>query len=82
MPWALRWGLSPRHAATAMYVVQGLVDKDIASMMGLSVSTVRTYVAQLLKSAGVKTRSGLLWSILRVSVDRGSAATLSGERDP
>jgi DNA-binding CsgD family transcriptional regulator len=66
-PWAQRWSLSPRHAATAVYVARGLVDKEIASLMGLQVSTVRTYVAQLLKNAGIKTRSGLLWSILTPS---------------
>jgi DNA-binding CsgD family transcriptional regulator len=58
--WAQKWGLSPRLARVAAHVLKGQSDKEISAFTGLSVLTVRTYVKQVLKAAGVRNRVQLV----------------------
>jgi DNA-binding CsgD family transcriptional regulator len=62
--WAQKWGLSPRLARVAAYVLKGQSDKEISAFTGLSVLTVRTYVKQVLKAAGVRNRVQLVHGAL------------------
>lgn len=52
--------LPPRLAKIAGLVVSGCTDKQIASRTGLSFSTVRTYVRQIFRRAGVHSRVELV----------------------
>ena len=52
--------LPPRLVKVARLVVSGFTDKQIASRTGLSFSTVRTYVRQIYRRAGVHTRVELV----------------------
>jgi len=52
--------LPPRLAKVAGLVIDGLTDKRIAQRLGLTFSTVRTYVRQIYRRMGVHSRVGLL----------------------
>lgn len=58
-PWAREWRLPPRLATVARLVAHGRSDKEIATELGLSWSTVRTYVHQVLTHAEVHSRGEL-----------------------
>ncbi|MFC1611678.1 response regulator transcription factor [Myxococcota bacterium] len=58
-PWALQWKLPPRYARVAAHVMRGRTDKEIAEKTKLKVSTVRTYVREILRRAGVHSRAEL-----------------------
>lgn len=50
---------SPREREVALAVLQGLTDKQIARELGLSVSSVRTYLNRLFEKTGAARRAGL-----------------------
>ncbi|MBL9105141.1 MAG: response regulator transcription factor [Myxococcales bacterium] len=52
--------LPPRLAKVAGLVIDGLTDKQIAQRIGLTFSTVRTYVRQVYRRLGVHSRVGLV----------------------
>lgn len=52
--------LPPRLAKIASLVIDGLTDKQISQRVGLTFSTVRTYVRQLYRRTGVRSRVGLV----------------------
>ena len=52
--------LPPRLAKIAALVIHGLTDKQIAQRVGLTFSTVRTYVRQIYRRMGVHSRVGLV----------------------
>ncbi len=52
--------LPPRLAKIASLVIDGLTDKQIAQRVGLTFSTVRTYVRQVYRRIGVHNRVGLV----------------------
>ncbi|MBL9102733.1 MAG: response regulator transcription factor [Myxococcales bacterium] len=52
--------LPPRLARVAGLVIDGLTDKQIAQRIGLTFSTVRTYVRQIYRRLGVHSRVGLV----------------------
>jgi DNA-binding NarL/FixJ family response regulator len=52
--------LPPRLAKIASLVIDGLTDKQIAQRVGLTFSTVRTYVRQIYRRMGVHSRVGLV----------------------
>lgn len=52
--------LPPRLARIASLVIDGLTDKQIAQRVGLTFSTVRTYVRQIYRRLGVHSRVGLV----------------------
>ena len=51
--------LSPREREVALAVQRGLTDKQIARELGLSVSSVRTYLNRLFEKTGASRRAGL-----------------------
>ncbi|HEY0463284.1 MAG TPA: LuxR C-terminal-related transcriptional regulator, partial [Polyangiaceae bacterium] len=57
--------LPPRLRRVALAVARGLTDKEVAGALGLSVSTVRTYVRQLYGLLGVHNRVQLASAISR-----------------
>ena len=58
--------LSPREREVAQAVQRGLTDKQIARELGLSVSSVRTYLGRLFDKTGATRRAGLAQSLARV----------------
>jgi DNA-binding NarL/FixJ family response regulator len=48
---------SPRQAQIVALVALGLVDKEIAGRLGVSVSTVRTHLQRLYRKMGVHSRA-------------------------
>jgi DNA-binding CsgD family transcriptional regulator len=50
---------SPREREVALAVLRGLTDKQIARELGLSVSSVRTYLGRLFEKTGATRRAGL-----------------------
>jgi DNA-binding CsgD family transcriptional regulator len=67
------WALPPRLAKVAGLVIDGLTDKRIAQRLGLTFSTVRTYVRQIYRRMGVHSRVGL------VHAARGETTTGGGQ---
>lgn len=66
---------SPREFAVAAAVARGLTDKQIARELGLSVSSVRTYLGRLFEKSGVQRRAGLVaWAAGRASEADAAAA--------
>ncbi len=59
-------GLSSRETDVLRYLVQGLANKEIASVMDISESTVKNTLQQLFARTGVRTRSQLV----RVALER------------
>ena len=55
--------LSPREREVALAVLRGLTDKQIARELGLSVSSVRTYLGRLFDKTGATRRAGLAQSL-------------------
>jgi len=51
--------ISPREREVALAVLRGLTDKQIARELGLSVSSVRTYLGRLFEKTGASRRAGL-----------------------
>lgn len=64
-PWALDSRLPPRLAAVASGILRGLSDKEIASEMGISVSSARTYVRRLFARVGAHDRAALVALLTR-----------------
>jgi DNA-binding CsgD family transcriptional regulator len=71
--WARNWRLSPRHARVAACLVHGFSDRQAAERLGLSVSTVRTYVRDLYVKAGVHGRVGLVRATLEAAAAHSPA---------
>lgn len=63
--------LAPRYARIAERIAEGLSDKEIALATGLSVATVRTYVAEAYRQARVRSRVELARRVL--GHDRGTS---------
>jgi DNA-binding NarL/FixJ family response regulator len=50
-------GLTPRVAETLLWVAQGKTNSDIATILGISESTVKKHVIEIFTALGVETRS-------------------------
>lgn len=50
-------GLTPRAAETLLWVAQGKTNSDIATILGISESTVKKYLLEIFEKLGVETRS-------------------------
>jgi DNA-binding NarL/FixJ family response regulator len=61
-PCALR-ALPPALRPVARLMAQGAADKEIASMLGMTLPSARTYAARVLKRAGVQSRRELMLRI-------------------
>jgi len=59
--------LSPREREVALAVLRGLTDKQIARELGLSVSSVRTYLGRLFDKTGATRRAGLAQSLAHLA---------------
>ncbi len=66
--------LPPRLAKVASLVIGGLTDKKIAQRLGLTFSTVRTYVRQIYRRMGVHNRVALVHAAGAGPVRAGAAA--------
>jgi DNA-binding NarL/FixJ family response regulator len=72
-----RLGLSPRESAVAHGLLDGDVERTIATALGLSTHTVHSYVWRIYRKAGVRSRHEL--TIRAFGVLR-SLETLNGQR--
>ena len=60
--------LTPRQREILQLVVEGLTSKEIAGRLDLSVKTVESHRAQLMKRLGVSNVSGLVLSAIRLGI--------------
>jgi DNA-binding NarL/FixJ family response regulator len=58
-------GLSSQQAQITHHLFEGLGDKQIASAMGISEHTVRTYLSRMFAKLGVQDRNELLVGVFR-----------------
>lgn len=56
--------LSPQQANVVRYMLEGCQDKEIAERMGVTVPTVRTYLARVFDRTQVKSRVQLAVKVL------------------
>ncbi|MCA9661424.1 MAG: hypothetical protein KC486_24000 [Myxococcales bacterium] len=65
-------GLKPRHRATALGLMQGLTNREIVPVSGLSRSTVDGYVKEIMRLFEVGTRAELVYEIAARFFDTSS----------
>jgi DNA-binding NarL/FixJ family response regulator len=53
----LKLGLTPRAAETLLWVAQGKTNSDIATILGITESTIKKHVQEIFDKLGVETRS-------------------------
>ena len=56
-PLAQQLGLTPRVAEVLLWVAQGKTNPEIASILGISESTVKKHMIEVLRAVGVETRT-------------------------
>jgi DNA-binding CsgD family transcriptional regulator len=59
-------GLTPRAAEVLLWVAQGKTNSDIATILGISESTVKKHMLEVLEKLGVETRSAASLRALEV----------------
>ena len=64
-------GLTPRVAEVLLWVAQGKTNSDIASILGVSESTVKKHVQEIFEKLGVETRSAAALRALEILGSRG-----------
>jgi DNA-binding NarL/FixJ family response regulator len=52
----LQFGLTPRAAQTLLWLAQGKTNVDIATILGITESTVKKHVQEIFEKLGVETR--------------------------
>jgi DNA-binding NarL/FixJ family response regulator len=62
----LKLGLTPRAAETLLWLSQGKTNSDIATILGITESTVKKYVQEIFEKLGVETRSAAALRALEV----------------
>jgi len=62
----LKLGLTPRAAETLLWVAQGKTNSDIATILGITESTVKKHVQEIFDNLGVETRSAAAVRALEV----------------
>jgi DNA-binding NarL/FixJ family response regulator len=62
----LKLGLTPRAAETLLWVAQGKTNSDIATILGITESTVKKHVQEIFDNLGVETRSAATLRALEV----------------
>jgi DNA-binding NarL/FixJ family response regulator len=62
----LRLGLTPRVAEVLLWVAQGKTNGDIATILGISESTVKKHLLEIFQALGVETRSAATLRALEV----------------
>jgi DNA-binding NarL/FixJ family response regulator len=66
--WAplLKLGLTPRVAEVLLWVAQGKTNADIATILGISESTVKKHLLEIFQALGIETRSAATLRALEV----------------
>jgi DNA-binding NarL/FixJ family response regulator len=67
----LRLGLTPRAAEALLWVAQGKTNSDIATILGISESTVKKHLLEIFEKLGVETRSAATLRALEVLSSSG-----------
>jgi len=62
----LKLGLTPRAGETLLWVAQGKTNSDIATILGITESTVKKYVQEIFEKLGVETRGAATVRALEV----------------
>ena len=62
----LQLGLTPRAAETLLWLAQGKTNSDIATILGITESTVKKYVQEMFEKLGVETRGAAIVRALEV----------------
>lgn len=70
----LRLNLTPRVAEVLLWVAQGKTNGDIASILGISESTVKKHLLEIFENLGVETRSAATLRALEVLSSPRTAA--------
>jgi len=69
----LNLGLTPRAAEALLWLAQGKTNSDIASILGITESTVKKHVQEIFEKLGVETRGAATVRALEVLGSRSSA---------
>lgn len=69
-----RYGLTPRELTVAHLITDGLSAPRIASVLGVSVHTVRRHSERIFRKLGVKTRAAVAARVLAAATDRRQSA--------
>jgi DNA-binding CsgD family transcriptional regulator/PAS domain-containing protein len=64
-----RFGLSRREADISLLLMKGLTDREIAGVLGVAFSTIRTHLKHIFDKLDVSTRSELIFSLLEDLVE-------------
>ncbi len=64
-------GLTPRAAEALLWLAQGKTNSDIATILGITESTVKKYVQEMFEKLGVETRGAATVRALEVLVSQG-----------
>jgi DNA-binding NarL/FixJ family response regulator len=62
----LKFGLTPRAAETLLWLAQGKTNSDIATILGITESTVKKHVQEIFEKVGVETRGAATVRALEV----------------
>jgi DNA-binding NarL/FixJ family response regulator len=62
----LKLGLTPRAAETLLWLAQGKTNSDIASILGITESTIKKHVQEIFEKLGVETRGAATVRALEV----------------
>jgi len=63
---ALTLGLTPRAAEALLWLAQGKTNSDIATILGITESTVKKHVQEMFEKLGVETRGAATVRALEV----------------
>lgn len=64
-------GLSPRETDIALLVCKGFTDREIAGVLTIAFSTVRTHLKHLFRKLDVTNRTELIFVLMEDLVDFG-----------
>ncbi|HXS68261.1 MAG TPA: response regulator transcription factor [Candidatus Polarisedimenticolia bacterium] len=70
----LKLGLTPRAAETLLWVAQGKTNSDIATILGITESTIKKYVQEIFEKLGVETRGAATVTALEMLNAPGTPA--------
>src|SRR5436190_8992583 len=71
----LTLGLTPRAAEALLWLAQGKTNSDVATILGITESTVKKYVQEMFEKLGVETRGAATVRALELLNARSSVAT-------
>ena len=77
----LKLGLTPRAAEALLWLAQGKTNSDIATILGITESTVKKHVQEMFDKLGVETRGAAALRALEVLNAQSHAATQSEARN-